>query len=145
MQRKLLVQPIVYTGARRLGIREEKNPPLLVSKLCSYLKNCWNYSYPESPRHCSGSLRGNLESHLFAWNQNHSDLPYRPLDSCWCDSWVWRSSLSEDQSVIRLVQYRLIWSYLGSQRADAKSFWLLTSGFWMQLPLHWWPQESGGS
>lgn len=94
-----------------LELGEEK-PLLLVSKLCSSLKNC--YSYPESPSTCSGSLRGNLESHPFARNENHFGLPCRPLDSCWCDSWVWRSSFSEDQSEVRLVQYRPIWSYLGS-------------------------------
>lgn len=106
MQQKLLVQPILYRGVRGLGIRKKNN---LVSKLCSSLKN--GFSCPESPSICPGSLRSNLESH-FARNQDHSGLWHRPLDSCWCDSWVWRSSFSEDQSQVHLVQYRPIWSDL---------------------------------
>lgn len=104
MQQKLLVQPIVYTGAKDLEL-ERKKKTNLVSKLCSSLNN--GFSCPEFPSICPGSL-SNLESH-FGRNHNHFGLPHRPLHSCWCDSRVWRSSSSEDQSQVHLVQYRPIW------------------------------------
>lgn len=108
-QQLLLVQPIVYTGARRLGIRVKEKK-----------HSCWFQNYPVPWKIVTPPLNSQAfaldhweviwKSHQFTRNQNHSGLPYRPLDSCWCGSWVWRSWFSEDQSCIRLVQCRPIWS-----------------------------------